>query len=86
MARFQSMLLRDRVAEGDDVSFRVELTGDVTAIEDIGVAWSVSCGGDVSMDDFVGVECPSGTVDATLGVYICKFHDYDEWRWCGGRC
>ena len=65
--------VNDTISEGEDVSFRVELTGGVTASEDIGVAWSVSCGGDVSIDDFVGGECPSGTVTLLSGSTSASF-------------
>ncbi len=54
------------VPEGGEVTFTVELTGGVTADEDLGVVWSVSCEGDITSLDFVG-GCPSGTVLITSG-------------------
>ncbi len=51
------------VTEGDVAMFRVELTGGVTAVANIGVTWNVDCdaGSEVTAEDFVG-ECPSSTV------------------------
>ena len=69
------------VSEGGDVSFRVELTGGVTANEAIDVLWGVSCGSgsDVTAEDFVGLPCPSGisTIDAggSSAVFIIETVD-----------
>ena len=62
------------VSEGGDVSFRVELTGGVTAEEVVGVVWSVTCDADsdVTGEDFVG-GCPAGTVDIVSGETSATF-------------
>ena len=59
--------------EGDETSFIVSFSNGITAREDIGVAWSVSCGGDVTADDFADSSCPSGTVTIPLGESFATF-------------
>ena len=60
------------IPEGDEVSFRVSFSSDVTADEDIGVEWRVSCEGEITSSDFVG-GCPSGTATIAAGSGFDRF-------------
>ena len=58
---------------GRPSSFTVMLSDGVTADADIVVEWRVDCSGDVSMDDFVGGECPVGSVRVGAGSSFAMF-------------
>ena len=60
------------IPEGDAVSFRVSFSSDVTADEDIGVEWRVSCEGEITSSDFEG-GCPSGTATIAAGSGLIGF-------------
>ena len=63
------------VSEGSEVTFRVDLSGGVTAEEVIGVEWSVSCvvGSGITAGDFADSVCPSGTVEIVSGETYATF-------------
>ena len=63
------------VSEGGEVTFRVDLSGGVTAEEVIGVEWSVSCvvGSGITAGDFADSVCPSGTVAIVSGETSATF-------------
>ena len=66
----------DRVSEGDEVTFTVNLSGDrgdVTVNEAVVVIWSVSCGGDITAGDFDGSPCQDGTATIDPGASSATF-------------
>ncbi len=72
------------ILEGETATFRVELGGGVTADENIGVPWSVTCGeagSGITGDDFANPsECPASTVTILAGASSATFavSTYDD--------
>ena len=54
-------------------AFIISLSGGATTVEDIEVEWEVSCGGDISVEDFEGSSCPSGTATIKAGRAFATF-------------
>ena len=73
-----------KILEGETATFRVELGGSVTADEEIGVPWSVTCGAAGSVitgDDFANPpECASGivTISADQSSATFTVPTYDD--------
>ena len=71
------------ILEGETATFRVELGGGVTADENIGVPWSVTCGAGsgITGGDFANPsECPASTVTILAGASSATFavSTYDD--------
>ncbi len=58
------------VSEGSEATFTVSLPEGIMASNNIPVAWSVSCEGDITPRDFVGDICPFG--EAPSGVAMIE--------------
>ena len=61
------------VNEGDTAMFIVNLSGGATDRDSIFVSWSVSCGGDITADDFDGSPCQEDTVTIVSGETSATF-------------
>ena len=72
--------LADSVLEGSSAEFRIHrVGGTLTENPTISVDWAVVCDVSASADDFIGGECPSGTVtidaSASSGVFTVSVFD-----------
>ena len=61
------------VDEGDTAMFIVNLSGGATDRDSIFVSWSVSCGGDITADDFDGSPCEVGRATIVSGETSATF-------------
>ena len=68
-------IVSEGVPEGGSVTFTVLLENGVTVGEEITVEWGVLCSSDITPDDFdfVGEDCPSGTLMIPADTAFAEF-------------
>ena len=68
-------VVSEGIPEGGSVTFTVLLENGVTVGEEITVEWGVLCSSDITPDDFdfVGEDCPSGTLMIPADTTFAEF-------------